>query len=229
MNVFDIIGPVMVGPSSSHTAGAARIGKIARLLLSKTPVRADITLSGSFSRTYRGHGTDLALAAGILGMEPDDERLSRSLSLAQENGLEIHFTCQDLPDAHPNTAEVELTAADGTQVTIQGASIGGGSVSITKLNGLAVQINADSPVLVVPHKDKPGVVGAVSNLLASDEANICSLYLAREQKFGNAVMTVGVDKLPAPHIIAQIRQLEAVSACIPLCLSSEQEANDDNV
>ena len=124
MNVFDILGPVMIGPSSSHTAGAARIGLMARTLLGQAPVRAEILLHGSFAKTYKGHGTDRALVAGILGMKPDDERLRDALSIARDEGVEITFTPTEFADSHPNTAEIHLTAADGSTASLRGA-IGG--------------------------------------------------------------------------------------------------------
>ena len=122
MNVFDILGPVMIGPSSSHTAGAARIGLVTRALLGKTPVKAHIFLHGSFAKTYKGHGTDKALVAGILGMQTDDERIRFSLDVAKKEGLEIQIETGELEDTHPNTAEITLTAADGEKVSLRGSS-----------------------------------------------------------------------------------------------------------
>ena len=127
MNVFDILGPVMIGPSSSHTAGAARIGLVTRALLGKTPVKAHIFLHGSFAKTYKGHGTDKALVAGILGMQTDYERIRFSLDVAKKEGLEIQIETGELENTHPNTAEITLTAADGEKVSLRGSSIGGGN------------------------------------------------------------------------------------------------------
>ena len=126
MNVFDILGPVMIGPSSSHTAGAARIGLITRTLLGKPPVRASILLHGSFAKTYKGHGTDKAIVAGLLGMQAHDERIRFSLEEAEKEGLLVEIYTADLDDAHPNTAEITLTSEDGTTVSLRGSSIGGG-------------------------------------------------------------------------------------------------------
>lgn len=216
MNCFDLIGPVMIGPSSSHTAGAARLGKIARLLLDAPPVRAEVTLSGSFARTYRGHGTDRALIAGILGMEPDDPRLPASLELARQSGLEFRFLCRDLPDAHPNTAVITLEGARGARITMQGASVGGGAILVTRLNGLEVRIDGETSVLVVVHQDTPGIVSAVANCLLERGLNICNLYLTREGKGGTAVMTVGVDGAPDQTAVERIKGLEHIRACIAL-------------
>lgn len=216
MNSFDIIGPIMIGPSSSHTAGAVRIGKIAQLLLNEPPVKAVITLSGSFARTYRGHGTDRALVAGILGMDPDDERIPISLEVAGEQGLDYRFGCRDLPDVHPNSVVIALKGVNGGQMEIQGASVGGGAILVTKLNGLDVRIDGETSVLVVVHRDTPGIVSAVSNLLVEQGVNICNLYLTREEKGGGAVMTVGIDSLPDLKITEWLRGLEHILSCILL-------------
>ena len=193
MDVFDIIGPVMIGPSSSHTAGAARIGRIARALLGERPVRARIGLHGSFARTFRGHGTDRALAGGILGMAPDDGRIRDSLALARQQGLDIAFAPVHLEDAHPNTAQVTLTGESGRQVTVQGASVGGGSIHITRVNGMAVDVSGEHTTLIVIHRDAPGTIAAVTEELSLRKVNICNFRLARAHKGGTAVMTIEVD------------------------------------
>ena len=193
MDVFDIIGPVMIGPSSSHTAGAARIGRIARALLGERPVQAQIGLHGSFAKTYKGHGTDRALAGGILGMEPDDERIRDSLDIAREQGLEISFSPVHLDGAHPTTARVALTGESGRKVTLLGASVGGGSIHITQVNGMAVDVSGEHATLIVLHKDAPGTIAAVTEELSTRGVNICNFRLARAHKGGNAVMTIEVD------------------------------------
>lgn len=193
MNVFDIIGPVMIGPSSSHTAGAARLGYVARKILGEQPVKAVIQLSGSFAQTYRGHGTDKALIAGILGFPPDDVRIRDSLSLAERQGLDFRFLCENISNAHPNTARITLTGADGERVTVQGASVGGGNILVDELNGMAVHVTGQSNTLVVLHKDKPGAIAAVTNFMAYSGVNIGSFRLSRPQKGGTAVMTIEVD------------------------------------
>lgn len=193
MNVFDIIGPVMIGPSSSHTAGAARLGYVARTILGQRPVKAAIRLSGSFAQTYRGHGTDKALIAGILGFPPDDVRIRDSLSQAEALGLDYSFQCENIPGAHPNTARITLTGAEGGAVTVQGASVGGGNILVDELNGMAVHVTGQNNTLVVLHKDKPGAIAAVTNFMAYSGVNIGSFRLARPQKGGTAVMTIEVD------------------------------------
>ena len=140
MNVFDIVGPVMIGPSSSHTAGACRLGFIACALLGEAPVSAHILLHGSFAKTYRGHGTDKALIAGILGMLPDDADIRNSLQIAQDKGLSVELVPTELTGAHPNTAVITLTGQSGKKVRMEGASIGGGNVRITQVDGMNVEI-----------------------------------------------------------------------------------------
>lgn len=193
MNVFDIIGPIMIGPSSSHTAGAVRIGLMSRLLLGTAAIRAHIRLHGSFAQTYKGHGTDRALAAGIMGMQPDDERIRNSLKIAEESGLTIIFEPTVIPDAHPNTAEITLTDAMGKYVCLQGASIGGGNIIITKIDGMEVKITGQSPTVVVVHNDVPGMIAAVTVLMAHHRLNVYNISLARDKKGGTAIMSLQVD------------------------------------
>lgn len=193
MNIFDIIGPVMIGPSSSHTAGAVRLGYVAGKILGETPVRAVIRLSGSFAQTYRGHGTDKALLAGILGFAPDDARIRDSLSLAEREGLRYEFHCEDLPGAHPNTTRITLTGSGGKEVAVQGASVGGGNILVSEINGMAVHVTGQSNTLVVLHRDKPGTIAAVTNFVAYSSVNIGNFRLSRPQKGGEAVMTIEVD------------------------------------
>jgi len=154
--IFDIIGPVMIGPSSSHTAGAARIGRIARLIAGSEIVKADFILHGSFSKTYRGHGTDRALVAGILGMLPDDDRLRDSIDRAREAGISISFREGNLGDVHPNTVRIDMTLADGEIVSVTGSSIGGGAVLITRIGDEDVQFTGNYPTLLITHTDSPG-------------------------------------------------------------------------
>ena len=156
MNVFDIIGPVMIGPSSSHTAGAVRLGYIAHKVLGERAVKAEIELCGSFAQTYRGHGTDKALVAGILGMKSDDERIRNSLEIAREEGLEFTFRTVSIPGAHPNTARIILTGEQGTYAELCGATIGGGNILVTEINGLEVSVTGQPNPLVVLPPDKPG-------------------------------------------------------------------------
>ena len=179
LKVFDIVGPVMIGPSSSHTAGAARIGRIAYALLGEKAVQADIRLHGSFAKTYKGHGTDKALVAGIMGMKPDDPRIRKSLELAKEQGLEVSIRPEFFENAHPNTALIILIGENGGQVRVQGASVGGGNILITEVNGMPVEITGQYATLIVLHRDAPGTIAQVTELIASLGVNICNFRLSR--------------------------------------------------
>ena len=193
LQVFDILGPIMIGPSSSHTAGAVRIGKYARSVLGKKPVKAVIRFSGSFAKTYKGHGTDKAVIAGILGMDTDDSRIRNSMQIATEEGLDFIFIEEDIDGAHPNTAEITLTDADGRSALIQGASIGGGNIVINKINDTEVSISGKSDTLVIPHDDVPGMIAVVTNILAEKGVNVHGFSLGRDRKGGIAVMTIEID------------------------------------
>ncbi|MGP1438225.1 MAG: L-serine ammonia-lyase, iron-sulfur-dependent subunit beta [Treponema sp.] len=193
MNVFDIIGPVMIGPSSSHTAGAARIGSIARLLLGEKPKEAIITLHGSFAHTYRGHGTDVALIGGILNFKPNDERIKNSFMLAKNAGLDFIFKTEDIPDAHPNTAFIELTSFSGKKISMQGSSVGGGNIEITKLNGKDVILTGQNPAIIVEYKDVPGSISEISNVMAQHNVNISQLHISRIKRGEKAIITIQVD------------------------------------
>lgn len=215
MNVFDIIGPIMIGPSSSHTAGAVRIGLMSRLLLDSPAVKAHIRLHGSFAQTYKGHGTDRALAAGIMGMKPDDERIRDSLKRAQEIGLTITFEPTVIPDAHPNTAEITLTDLKGKTVCVQGSSVGGGNIVITKIDGMEVKITGQSPTVIVVHNDIPGMIAAVTALMASYHLNVYKFNLARDKKGGTAIMSLQVDgRSLGDTLKAAIEKVPGVTAVI---------------
>lgn len=207
MNVFDIIGSVMIGPSSSHTAGAARIGRITLALLGAPAVKAHILLHGSFARTYQGHGTDKALIAGIMGMSADDPGIRNAMELAMEKGMEVEFQKGEIDGAHPNTARVTLTDAGGHTVSLLGSSIGGGNVRITEVNGMEVSITGERITLIVLHRDAPGTIAAVTEALAGAGANICSFRLSRESRGGKAVMTIEIDGSYGEGLNDEIRSL----------------------
>ena len=193
MNVVDMIGPVMIGPSSSHTAGAVRIGRIAGALLEGTPVRAHILLHGSFAKTYRGHGTDKALVAGIMGMAPSDVRIRNSLELAKEQNLSVVFEKGEIEGAHPNTAVITLTDARGRTVTLQGASVGGGNIVVSEINGMKVDVTGQQTTLLILHRDVPGVIAHVTNYIAAQGVNIGNFKLTRGHRGETALMTIEVD------------------------------------
>lgn len=205
MNLFDILGPVMVGPSSSHTAGAVRIGYIAAMLLKDQPTQALITLHGSFASTGKGHGTDRALIAGLLGMKPDDIRIPDSFTIAERKNLHYTFQTAQLKNAHPNTALIKLSGAQGRRLSIQASSIGGGRILVNKLDGIDVNFTGDKPTLIVHNIDRPGHVAEVTSMLAKQSINIATLQLYRDKRGGEAVMVIEVDQ-PVP--VTQVTWLE---------------------
>ena len=216
MNIFDIIGPVMIGPSSSHTAGAVRIGRVSQKILGEPVLQADIGLAGSFARTFKGHGTDKALIAGILGMKPDDERIRDALTIAEEQGLDYRFREIRLPRTHPNTAVITLTGKEGEQCTVQGASVGGGKILITRLNGMEAAFTGENDTLIIPHDDVPGSIAAVTSLVAGSGINIGSFRLQRPGKGQHAVMIIETDIAVGAETIAQLKQLPHISNVIYL-------------
>ena len=202
MNIFDILGPVMVGPSSSHTAGAVRIGLIARRLLGGQPATAKITLSGSFAATGTGHGTDRALVAGLLGMKPDDIRIPDSFALAVEQGLAFTFDKTELKEAHPNTAILQLSTAGGRELEVQASSLGGGRIN--------VNFNGDSPTLIVHNLDQPGHVAEVTSMLSHKSVNIATMQLYRNHRGGYAVMVIETDQDIPAEALRWLSRLEGV-------------------
>mgnify|MGYP000511547201 CR=1 FL=1 len=205
LQVFDIIGPIMIGPSSSHTAGAVRIGKYARSVLGKKPVKAVIQFSGSFAKTYKGHGTDKAVIAGILGMDTDDARIRSSMQIATEEGLDFTFIEEDIDGAHPNTAEITLTDEAGRTALIRGASIGGGNIEIQSINGMDVSFGCDYPTLLIFHQDRPGVISSVTGVLAEHEINIAFMKVFRNSRWQNACMVIETDGEVEDCLVEQIR------------------------
>ena len=212
MNLFDILGPVMVGPSSSHTAGAVRIGRMARRLLGEnTPRMAHIVLSGSFAATGQGHGTDRALIAGLLGMQPDDERIPFSFDIARAEGMGYSFSCMNLPGEHPNTAKIELEGTSGKKLSMTAASLGGGRIMVVEMNGLRVSFSGDLPTLIVLNRDQPGHVRDVSDILARTGVNIATLHLYRDYPGGNAVMIIETDKAVPLESIERLRAIRGIT------------------
>lgn len=214
MNVFDIVGPVMIGPSSSHTAGAARIGKAARLLLGEEPVKAEILFHGSFAKTYLGHGTDKAVVGGLLGFDPWDTRIRESIQLAKEAGIQITIITGTIDDAHPNTAQVTMTGKSGKVIFLQGASVGGGNIQITNINHMNVDFSGQYPTLIVLHHDQPGVIAEVTTLVSQHRANIANFRLNRQEKGGLAIMTIEMDQSMDEESVEEIRGIEHVKDVI---------------
>lgn len=223
MNLYDILGPVMVGPSSSHTAGAVRIGLITRRLLGDEPVKADIDLAGSFAATGKGHGTDRALVAGLLGMQPDDTRIPDSLRLALERGMEVHFHEVQLTDAHPNTAVLHAETAQGRKLELQASSLGGGRIMVNKLDGIEVNFTGESPTLIVHNLDQPGHVAEVASMLSHKAVNIATLHLYRNRRGGYAVMVLETDQPVPEESVTWLSHLEGVMKVTYLNPTQEED------
>ena len=214
MNVFDIIGPIMIGPSSSHTAGAVRLGRVAWKMLEEPPARIDITLSGSFAETGRGHGTDKALVAGCMGMHSYDPGIRCALETAAERGIACTFRNENIPGSHPNTARIHLVGADGKETTVEGASVGGGNIVVDNVNGMDVEFTGQNNMILVRHMDKPGAIAAVTNFMAYAEVNICNFRLSRKKKGGEALMMVEVDGEIPENLPEQIKLLPHILSVI---------------
>ena len=213
VGVFDILGPIMVGPSSSHTAGAARLGKVARAVAGADIEEVTFYLHGSFAKTYKGHGTDRALVAGILGMEPSDLRLRDSLEIARELGLKIDFKEADLGDVHPNTVEFIIRGKEDNYELI-GSSMGGGSIEVTSVNGNAVNFTGAYPTVIVSNRDVPGVLSKVASILYDNDINIAFMKVFRNQKGKNATMVFEVDHEITAEIIGNIKAIEGINKVI---------------
>ena len=201
--VFDIVGPVMIGPSSSHTAGAVRLGLMARKILGEPAVRADINLHGSFAQTYRGHGTDKALIAGILGFAPDDERIREALQLAEEQGISYRFQKVNLEQAHPNTAVIHLTGASGRTARVRGSSVGGGNIRIRNIDGYEVELTGTYPALITINHDRPGIITKVTQILARYEYNIAFMRVSRHSRGEMAMMILELDEPLDEDVVAE--------------------------
>ena len=219
MNLLDIIGPVMVGPSSSHTAGAVKIGRVARKLIAERIVHAAIYFHGSFEATGKGHGTDRAVVAGLLGMAVDDSNIPFSFDVAKKEGLEFVITGIDLGDAHPNTVKLELTGESGKKIEIVAASVGGGQIQICEIDGLSASFGGDYPTLIVNHKDVPGRVTAVTAMLSKKGVNIAAMKLFRTTRGGDAVMVIECDQEVPIESVRWLESLEGIIKVTYLSLS----------
>lgn len=194
MNIFDIMGPVMVGPSSSHTAGAVRIGLITRRLLGLQPTGVDLILHGSFAATGKGHGTDRALVAGLLGMQPDDPRIPMSFALAREAGMTLSLSAAALRGAHPNTVILRVRDAGGRTLEVNASSLGGGRVKVNAIDGMDASFTGDYPTLIIRNEDRPGQVAEVTAVLSRRSVNIATMQLYRDRRGGLAVMVIESDQ-----------------------------------
>ena len=209
VSLLDIIGPVMVGPSSSHTAGACRLGLLARCLVGGTPERARIELHGSFARTGEGHGTDKAIVGGLMGFRPDDERIREALGIAEREGLDYRLektTLGEESEVHPNTVRVTVERGDRTSVMV-GSSLGAGRVLVTEIDGFPVEVTGNYHTIVLVAEDVPGSVARIATILADDGINIATLRLTRKQRGGDAFMVIEVDEQPDEKVRSDIRVL----------------------
>ena len=210
LDIFEILGPIMVGPSSSHTAGAVRIGSMARTLLGDEPVEARIHLHGSFAETGPGHGTDRALLAGLLGMKPDDLRIPNAYEEANRAGMAYSFRTVELRDAHPNTALLELTGKSGKQLTLQASSIGGGAIVVNKIDGIDVNFTGDFNTLIVRNQDESGSVAAITSILSQVHINVANMSVNRHRRGGDALMVIETDQHIKPRQVEFLSELPGI-------------------
>lgn len=210
MNLLDIIGPVMVGPSSSHTAGAVKIGRVSRKLLAEEVKEAKIYFHGSFLATGKGHGTDKALIAGLLGMQVDDPVIPDSFRIAGERGMNFSLEGIDLGDVHPNSVKMNLTGVSGRTLEVVAASIGGGRIQICELDGITANFSGDYPTLIVHNIDQPGHVTEVTSMLAHKGVNIATMQLYRKSRGGSAVMVIECDQEVPKESLAWLERLEGI-------------------
>lgn len=211
MNIFDIIGPVMVGPSSSHTAGAVKIGYVSQKLLGEPVKKAEILLYGSFLATGKGHGTNFALVAGLLGMTQDDKRIPQSFEIARSKGIELVFGKANLKNYHPNSVQLNLTGKNGRHLEIIGESVGGSVINIANIDGLSANFSGDNPTLIVHNKDQPGHVAEVTSMLSHKSVNIATMQLYRANRGGEAVMVLELDQEIPQNALVWLSKLEGVN------------------
>ncbi len=207
-SIFDILGPVMIGPSSSHTAGAARIARLASSLAGEFTA-ARCQLHGSFAATGKGHGTDVAITAGLIGIHESDERLRDAFRLAAEAGKRITFEAADLGDVHENTVRISFDTLQGAH-TVTGSSTGGGSILLTEFDGFSISLNGEYPALVITHYDKRGVIAEVSGILARYGVNIGVMQVSRQQRGELASMTIECDGDIPPAVVNSIKEIREV-------------------
>lgn len=211
ISMFDVLGPNMVGPSSSHTAGACSIALLAGKMLGEPVRQADFILYGSFSKTYKGHGTDRALLGGIMGFHTDDVRIPDAYALADKKGIQYHFSCNDIEtEIHPNTVDISLTGVNGASLSLRGESIGGGKIRIARINGLEVDFSGDYNTLIVVHKDRIGMAAHITRCLSEGRINIAFMRLFREAKGDTAYSIVEFDGVLSDEVRERIRDKQDV-------------------
>ena len=228
-SVFDIIGPVMVCPSSSHTAGAVRIGLAARSIFGEQPEEVDITLFGSFGHTYRGHGTDLALIGGLLGRSTDSEEIRHAHELAEKEGLKVNIKVSDRNVDHPNTAHVLMYSGDRS-MSMTACSVGGGMINITQVDGFNVRVSFDNPTVLIFYRDRTGMIARVTRILADHTINVSSMQVSRKELGSTALMTIATDGVIPAAVMDEIRSIKELGPIISLSelmREPDHAANDE--
>ncbi len=222
-DVFSIIGPAMVGPSSSHTAGAVRLGRVARHLLGDLPAAVEIVFYGSFAETYEGHGTDVAIIGGLLDYETDDPRIPTSMIIARQLGIDYVFKQGKGQSWHPNTAKITLSLNDRL-MSVTGSSIGGGNIEIFNIDGFDVKFSGMYPTLVVTHKDRPGMIADAANLLRREAINIGHMDVDRKERSGDAMTVIEVDSAISDELIEEIRAMDTVLEVMKVDLNERSQS-----
>jgi L-serine dehydratase len=207
--ILDIMGPVMVGPSSSHTAGTARLGRVAYEILGEPPVALHFFLHPPLEKTYRGHGSDFALVGGAMGLAVNDPRIPESIRIAEQSGIEVEFTEEDLGDVHPNTVRIETRGASRS-VEIAGSSIGAAAIEVFRINGFSARFKGDSPTLLIFYRDRPAMIHQVTEIIAGEGINIAALSCSRKQRGKDAFMQIDVDSPLSSEALRNIRNLDDV-------------------
>ena len=210
VSILDVMGPVMVGPSSSHTAGTARLGRVAREILDEDPLEAHFYLHPPLAATYRGHGSDFALVGGAIGLNVDDPRIPEAIRIAEQMEVTVEFAEEDLGEVQPNTVRIE-TRGPSREVEIVGSSIGGGVIEVFKINGFQTRFKGDSPTLLLFYRDRRGMIAEVANIIAEEGINIASLYCSRKQRGKDAFMQVDVDSPLSKAALQRICSLPDVA------------------
>ena len=207
MGIFEIMGPAMIGPSSSHTAGAARIGRMAALLFAEKIDKAVVKLHGSFADTAVGHGTDKAIIGGLLGFKPDDERLKNSFVLAEKAGIDFSIEEIKLREVHPNTALLELSnQAAGKSIEVLASSIGGGRIEVREINGSTVKLSGRMPTLWIRHKDRPGEIALITSILGEHQINIAFMQVYRNRRGDIGSSILELDQKPSQKVLEELEK-----------------------
>jgi L-serine dehydratase len=210
VSILDVMGPVMVGPSSSHTAGTARLGRVAREILDEDPVEVRFFLHPPLAATYRGHGSDFALVGGAIGLNVDDPRIPEAIRIAEQMGVEVEFLEEDQGDVHPNTVRIEIKGKT-REAEIVGSSIGGGVIEVFRINGFQTRFKGNSPSLLLFYRDRPGMISEVTIIIADERINIASLYCSRKQRGKDAFMEIDVDSPISSEALRRIASLADVA------------------